>query len=274
MRLFGLFLLPSFPGTLGKNSNKNSSKNSSKNSNHFISSTKRSLISSKAAISDSFSSSSLLVWENEWKSDAECQGPPTQMAVFEIDPTTNQATTTTQETTFYSFIVSEYALGTCGNLHSPLSRGCCYSSLDTTASNQVLSGSVEVITNNQTSPAPTAANGHIYCQIIHLSNASLSPHLQTLYFLGGGEDHCHQSRFKCGSDGVLSVYPPSSNCSGSLLSSINLFSTPQSYNISGLGRLQGQYGLFQQGQVSFSWIALTPSRFLVPNFKSLSDYLG
>ncbi|KAJ3359806.1 hypothetical protein HDU91_004796 [Kappamyces sp. JEL0680] len=80
---------------------------------------------------------------------------------------------------------------------------------------------------------------------------------------------------KCSTSGVLSVYAKNSGCTGNLVEKFSLSASAATLtSTTGLGKITGQYSLFQQGQVVYNWVALTPSSFLVPRFEEAPDFLG
>jgi hypothetical protein len=210
--------------------------------------------------------SAALVFSSQWVT-GDCQGPPNTMFLFDLKSDGKTPTETEIWPSFYEFVVDEYSMGICGNLIAPKSRGCCYSSLDTTLSNGLQSGSFQPLEGRPTSNAPAAANNQFYCSLGSTTREELT--YNSLWILP--TNTCVEKHYVCSKDGVLQVFPQE-NCQGAV-ERFQLNNTAQ--QISTIkGRFNAQFGIIQDGSVQYSWTAFTPSAFLVPRFQIVGDFLG
>ncbi|KAI8906253.1 hypothetical protein EDD86DRAFT_248549 [Gorgonomyces haynaldii] len=184
----------------------------------------------------------------QWLESTDCQGPPSSIYYTSLN------------NPFVDFVQQEYSIGYCGNLWFPEDKRCCYQSLDMGLSNGVQSGSHFESDFNLKS-LPKDANGFQYCLVEGLP---LFDGYEKLYLLANGL--CVDDKYSC-SQSTLYIHN-GTGCSHT----VARYPIPSLNITNDLGNAYVSLSNLESGENTFVWVSMTPSTFLIPDFKSLGGF--
>lgn len=221
--------------------------------------------------------SAALVLESQYLS-SKCSGHPDVMYAFTVSDTSAYAPGVNETwAPMYAFTVNEYSIGLCGNLIVPSTNGCCYNSLDLTASNGYQSATMDIIPDDQQAQisgiVPFETNGAVYCHLAAQASNASSTLLGYSQVFVNSNDVCIDGQFKCSSIGLLEVYAGSRNCSG-IPEKLQLSQLTRNYQTKTMGNITGSLLTFSGASRIFAWEAYTPSTLLVPSFQDPSEIIS
>ena len=183
------------------------------------------------------SQSYIFQWETQTNTSSECNTPPDIVYSFPVsDPlkTTKAADETWPLIAGWSPF---YPNKTCGQLKvRTMTDICCISVLtpyDFAKISSFAQVNVDVLPNNTESLFPSFMNGQNYCKFSNLGGK----HAYTELYIKP-DNECHESRFRCFSDGTFAVYL-SSGCTGAA-STFTIQNYTLSYNHAQTNVFQGQ----------------------------------
>ncbi|KAJ3276009.1 hypothetical protein HDV01_006179 [Terramyces sp. JEL0728] len=195
-----------------------------------------------------------------------CSAAPDIMYAFTVSDLSASSSNETWAP-MYEMVIQEYPYGSCG-YNIVLSKNCCYQSLDTVFSQGYNSALPTIIDDNIYDAMPDSVNNIPYCALEATAADSLFGYTHIFINSNG---RCVANQFVCTSS-KLAIFEAGSNCQG------NNFTLPitktKSVSVDNDLLASNTVWLLKTGvaQQAFSWVAYTPSRYLITNTGMFGAY--